>query len=76
MDKPTIKKSDLIKLQDDGLTRSQIAERYEVSPAEMNKYFRLLGIKSKAKKATKYSVVDDTLPVVTPVITDSTVQIS
>ena len=61
MEKATIKKSDLIALQEQGLTRQEIAVKYEVTREEMNRYFRLLNIKSKAKKKLKYDVIDDTV---------------
>ncbi len=42
------------------MKRQQIAEKYDVTLDEMNKYFKLLGIKSKPKKPMKYTVTDDT----------------
>ncbi len=63
MEKQVIKKSELIKLQEQGMKRQEIADKYEVSLQEMNKYFKTLGIKTKVKKVTKYEVQDDTIPV-------------
>ena len=60
MDKPEIKKSELINLQNEGLKRAEIAAKYDVSLEEMNRYFRILGIKGKAKKVSKFVPVDDT----------------
>ena len=61
MEKQVIKKSELIKLQEEGLTRKEIAAKYDVHVDEMNKYFKTLKITGKAKKKAKYSVIDDTI---------------
>ena len=61
MAKPVIKKSELISLiNDKGYTRAELAEHYNVSVAEVNKYLKALNIKMRAKKMT-YEVVDDTV---------------
>ena len=63
MEKQSIKKSELINLQNEGYTRKEIAEKYGVPAEEMNKYFRMLKITGKAKKKLKYAVEDDTVQV-------------
>ena len=60
MNKPEIKKSELVSLQQQGFTRKEIADKYEVPVEEMNKYFKVLGITGKAGKKLKYAPVDDT----------------
>lgn len=60
MSKPVIKKSELISMiNDKGMTRGELAEFYNVSVGEINKYLKILNIKLKAKKMT-YEVIDDT----------------
>lgn len=60
MSKPVIKKSELISMiNDKGMTRAELAEFYNVSVGEINKYLKILNIKLKAKKMT-YEVIDDT----------------
>jgi hypothetical protein len=61
MAKPVIKKSELVSLiNDKGYTRKDLAEHYQVSVAEINKYLKVLNIKLRAKKMT-YEVIDDTV---------------
>lgn len=63
MAKPVIKKSELVSLiNDKGYTRKDLAEHYQVSVAEINKYLKVLNIKLRAKKMT-YEVIDDTVVV-------------
>jgi hypothetical protein len=63
MAKPVIKKSELVNLiNDKGYTRKDLAEHYQVSVAEINKYLKVLNIKMRAKKMT-YEVIDDTVVV-------------
>lgn len=63
MAKPVIKKSELVSLiNDKGYTRKDLAEHYQVSVAEINKYLKVLNIKMRAKKMT-YEVIDDTVVV-------------
>ena len=59
--KPQIKKSELLKYLEEGLSRAEIAAKYEVTTAEMLKYFKLLNIKAKAKRKLKFEVIDDTI---------------
>ena len=59
--KQVIKKSELLKLQEEGLTRKEIADKYEVTDQEMKKYFLVLKIKTKARKRLKFDVLDDTI---------------
>lgn len=66
MAKPIIKKSELVALiNDKGYTRAELAEHYNVSVAEVNKYLKALNIKMRAKKMT-YEVIDDTAEVAVP----------
>lgn len=70
MEKPVIKKSELISLiNDKGMTRKDLAAHYNVSVGEINKYLKILNIKIKAKKMT-YEVIDDSQETV-PVIVDN-----
>lgn len=63
MAKPVIKKSELVSfINDKGYTRKDLAEHYQVSVAEINKYLNVLNIKLRAKKMT-YEVIDDTVVV-------------
>jgi len=70
MSKPVIKKSELINLiNEQGMTRKELATHYNVSAGEISKYLKALNIKIKAKKMT-YQVVDDTMPEVNSVDTN------
>lgn len=61
MAKPVIKKSELVNfINEKGYTRKDLAEHYQVSVAEINKYLKVLNIKLRAKKMT-YEIVDDTV---------------
>lgn len=61
MSKPVIKKSELVSLiNDKGYTRKELAEHFNVSVAEINKYLKVLNLKLRAKKMT-YEIVDDTV---------------
>jgi len=63
MSKPVIKKSELVSLiNDKGYTRKELAEHFNVSVAEINKYLKVLNLKLRAKKMT-YEIVDDTVVV-------------
>lgn len=76
MAKPIIKKSELVALiNDKGYTRAELAEHYNVSVAEVNKYLKALNIKMRAKKMT-YEVIDDTAEVAVPEVKVTEVEVS
>lgn len=56
--KPILKKSELLKLIDEGYTRPQLAEHFQISVQELRKITKEFGILNKAKKRS-YQLVDD-----------------
>lgn len=69
MSKQVLTKQQLLDFQQEGLTRKEIAVKLEVSPQEVDKYFKHYGIKGKAKKKLKFQL--EPVPVDNKVSTDA-----
>lgn len=58
--KPVLKKSEVLKLINEGYTRPELAEHFQISVIEMRRIIKEFNITEKAKKRS-YDLVDDTV---------------
>jgi len=56
-----IKISEIIKLLENGYTRKNIAEKYDLKPIELKRLFSHPELKGKRTKLQSFDIIDDTI---------------